>query len=612
MKRNSNANPSLAPLCGWALRYAFHRWVPLVAVLASMLLKVGLDLLKPWPMVVLIDYVLQGKAMPAALRQLIQSLPGGSSATALIGWTVGATVVIFLLSWAIGLAIAYANISLGQRMIYDLAGDLFAKLQHLSLRFHASKAVGDNIRRVTSDCACVSVIVKDALLPVFASAASLIAMFAVLWQIDKTLTLLSLAVVPYMMLIFALYAERMMEGSYQQQQVESKIYEQVEQTFSAIPIVQAFCREEFNDRRFAQATGQTIAATLSLTRVQLQFKILMGLATAVGTAGILWLGARHAFAGQLSVGDIIAFLSYLGSFYAPVEAIMYTGSTIQGAAGSARRVREVLYAQQEVSDKPGALPLTSVAGHIQIEHVTFGYEDGQPVLRDVSLEAHPGETVALVGPTGAGKSTLVGLLPRFFDPWEGRVLVDGHDLRDVQVKSLRNQVSIVLQDPFLFPISIAENIAYGTHHATMAEIEAAARAANAHDFITNLPAGYQTIVGERGASLSGGERQRISIARALLKKSPILILDEPTSALDAETENSLVRMLDNLAEGRTIFIIAHRLSTIRHAHRIVVLDAGKVAETGTHQELLAKGAIYARFHQRQFGAADALAQAVKT
>src|SRR2546421_683384 len=310
MAKRFQINPSLASLCAWALSYAFRRWVPLVAVLASMLLKVGLDLLKPWPMVVLNDYVLQGKAMPAALREFIQSLPGGSSATALIGWTVGATVAIFLLSWAIGLAIAYANISLGQRMIYDLAGDLFAKLQHLSLRFHASKAVGDNIRRVTSDCACVSVIVKDALLPVVASAVSLIAMFAVLWHIDKTLTLLSLAVVPYMMLIFALYAERMMEGGYRQQEVESKIYEQVEQTFSAIPIVQAFCREKFNDRRFAQTTGETIAATLSLTRVQLQFKILMGLATAVGTAGVFWLGARHAFAGRLNVGGLIAFFFY--------------------------------------------------------------------------------------------------------------------------------------------------------------------------------------------------------------------------------------------------------------------------------------------------------------
>jgi len=409
-----------------------------------------------------------------------------------------------------------------------------------------------------------------------------------------------------------LYAERMMDLSYEQQQVESQIYEQVEQTFSAIPIVQAFCREEFNDRRFAQATGETIAATLSLTRVQLQFKILMGLATAVGTAGILWLGARHALAGQLSVGAIIAFLSYLGSLYAPLEAIMYTGSTIQGAAGSARRVREVLFAQQEVTDKRGALPLPAVKGDVQIEHVTFGYEDGQPVLRDVSLQAHPGETVALVGPTGAGKSTLVGLIPRFFDPQEGRVLIDGHDVRDLRIKSLRDQVSIVLQDPFLFPISIAENIAYGTPHATMAQIEAAARAANAHDFIMNLPAGYQTIVGERGATLSGGERQRISIARALLKKSPILILDEPTSALDTETESSLVWMLDNLAEGRTIFIIAHRLSTIRHANRIVVLDAGKMVETGTHEELLARGGIYARFHQRQFGPAKTPSQSPQT
>jgi ATP-binding cassette subfamily B protein/subfamily B ATP-binding cassette protein MsbA len=511
------------------------------------------------------------------------------------------TVLLFLLSWAAGLANAYTNISLGQRMVYDLAADLFARLQQLSLRFHTSKSVGDNIRRVTADCACISTILKDALIPALSSAVSLASMFLIMWRIDALLTVLALFVVPYMMLVFQIYARPMLEGSYRQQEIESRLYEVTEQTFSAMPIVQAFSREDFNDARFKAATRDTIAATVSLTNLQMRFKILIGLATACGTAGILWLGTRHVLQGQLWTGDIVLFLSYIASLYAPLEAVMYSTSTIQGAAGSAQRVWEVLGSEREVQDKPGAIAVERVRGHIRFEQVTFGYGADQPVLRDVSLELAPGEVVALVGPTGAGKTTLVSLVPRFFDPWRGRVLLDEMDLRDLQLKSLRRNVALVLQEPFLFPLSVAENIAYGRPHSTLAEIEAVARAANAHEFIRRLPEGYQTVLGERGATLSGGERQRVSIARALLKDAPILILDEPTSALDAETERLLLEALQRLTAGRSTLIIAHRLSTVRRANRIVVLQEGRVVETGTHDQLLASGGTYARFHELQFG-----------
>jgi len=597
-----NPNPdhlSLARLCRWVLQYAARRRGPLLAVLLSMLVKVGLDVLKPWPMVFLVDHVLQTKVMPPWLDGLVKLLPGPHNSVWLIGWSVVATVLLFLLSWAVGLSNAYANISLGQRMTYDLASDLFARLQQLSLRFHTSKSVGDNIRRVTADCTCVSIILKDALLPAVSSLVGLVAMFTILWRIDPFLTVLSLTVVPYMMLVLQIYARPMMERSYQQQEVEGQIYDVVEQTFSAMPVVQAFGREEFNDARFRHSTRETVATTVSLMNIQMQFKILIGLATAAGTAAILWFGTRHALQGLLSIGDIVLFLSYLGSLYAPLEAVIYSSSTIQGAAGSARRVWEVLESEREVTDKSGALSLGSVRGQVDFENVTYGYEPERAVLREVSLEVQPGETIALVGVTGAGKTTLLGLVPRFFDPWQGHVRIDGQDVRDVQLKSLRGNIAIVLQEPFLFPLSVAENIAYGRPHATMAEIEAAARAANAHDFIQRLPAGYQTVIGERGATLSGGERQRLSIARALLKDSPILILDEPTSALDAETEHLLMEAVERLTKGRTTFIIAHRLSTIRRANRIVVLDQGQIVEIGTHEQLLVRGGIYARFHARQ-------------
>jgi ATP-binding cassette subfamily B protein/subfamily B ATP-binding cassette protein MsbA len=266
-------------------------------------------------------------------------------------------------------------------------------------------------------------------------------------------------------------------------------------------------------------------------------------------------------------------------------------------------VLEILQTRTEVADAPGARPVGRLRGHVRLEHVSFGYERDRAVLQDVSIEARPGETIAIVGPTGAGKSTVLGLIPRFFDPWSGRVTIDGIDVRDIQLRSLRKEIAIVLQEPFLFPITIAENIAYGRPEASQADIEAAATAANAHAFISRLPSGYDTVVGERGATLSGGERQRVSIARALLKESPILLLDEPTSAMDTETEQLLLGALRRLMEGRTTFIIAHRLSTVRQASRIVAVQDGAVIETGTHDELLARGGMYARFHALQLGKA---------
>src|SRR5216117_991049 len=377
----SDSNP--LRLCQWLTRYAWRRWLELLVVVGTMLFKIVLDVLKPWPMIFLVDYVLQGKITSPIFPRLVVLLPGAHTPENLVAWAVGATVLIFLLSWSVGLANAYANITLGQRMVYDLASDLFAKLQQLSLHFHLRQSVGDNIRRVTTDCTCVSIIVKDALLPVISALISLMIMFAILWRIDATLTLLALAVVPYMAVVFHLYAQRMMDGSYQLQEIEGRVYNIVEQTFSAIPAVQAFGREELNDQRFKQATRDALAAILSLTNVQLQFKILIGLATAAGTAGILWVGTQHALrelsiGGKLSIGGILLFLSYLGSLYAPLESMMYSTSTIQGAAGSAKRVREILQAEQEVRDKPGAPALSSVRGHVQIENVTFGHEPGRP------------------------------------------------------------------------------------------------------------------------------------------------------------------------------------------------------------------------------------------
>jgi ATP-binding cassette subfamily B protein len=591
---------SMSRLCLWALGYGLRRRAALLSVLAIMLLKIGLDVLKPWPMMFLVDHVLNAEPMSDAVAGFVAFLPASGSPENLLTWCVVATVVLFLLGWAIGVAASFANINFGQRIVYDLAADVFSHLQRLSLRFHSRNPVGDTMRRVTADCGCASTIVKDALLPVLTSVATLIFMFAIMWRMDPTLTLLALVVVPAMIVVFRKYAEPMLERSYEQHQVEGQMYDVVEQTLAAMPVVQSFGREEEANRRFRAKTQGVIRAMLALLSVQLRFKVLMGLPTVAGTAAILWIGANHVLDGQLTLGEILVFLSYLASLYAPLEAIMYTSSTIQGAAGSARRVLEILEIERDPADKPHAKPLPPAMGHVRLENVVFGYAAEQAVLCGVSLEVLPGQVLAVVGATGAGKTTLVSLVPRFFDPWQGRVTIDGHDVRDVQIKSLRDQVGFVLQEPFLFPITIAENIAYGRPDASRQEIEAAARAANAHAFIEKLPDGYDTCVGERGATLSGGERQRLSIARAFLKNAPILILDEPTSALDAETEGLLLEALRRLMKGRTTLIIAHRLSTIRSADRIVVVHDGKVVESGTHEELLALGTRYAHCHALQF------------
>ncbi len=587
-------------LCLRLLRYAVQRWQGLLVVLAIMLLKTGMDVLKPLPLKLLVDNVLDQKPLQQGLADLVEILPGAAYREGLLIWVVAATFLLFFLGWALGLASAYANIGFGQRMVYDLAEDLYRHLQRLSLRFHTRKSVGDLIRRVTTDTGSVSTIVNGALLPVIASVFSLVSMFIIMWQMDATLTLIALAVVPFMIITVHLYTEPMNELSYKQHEVEGEIYNVVEQTLSAIPVVQAFGREEQGDRRLREVTNKTLKATIEATKIQFKFKVFMGFATAVGTAAILWIGGIHVLEGQLTVGSILVFISYLSSLYGPLTSLMYSSMTINEAAGSGRRVMEVLDTEQEVESRVGATALTSVQGHIRFENVSFGYETDRLILNDISFEAIPGQTIAIVGATGAGKSTLVSLVPRFFDPWKGTVLIDGRDVRDVELKSLRSQVGIVLQEPFLFPLSIAENIAYGKPEATREEIEAAARAANVHQFIERLSEGYDTVIGERGATLSGGERQRISIARALLKNAPILILDEPTSALDAQTEALLLEALERLMKNKTTFIIAHRLSTIRKANQIIVLENGRIAEAGTHKQLLANGGLYSLFHNIQF------------
>jgi ATP-binding cassette subfamily B protein len=589
------ASLKLTELIGWAWRYARRFPGELVAVLGCMGAQVAISVLKPWPMVFLVDYVLRAQAMPAWVETAVHILPGSDSPFGLATWSVVATIVLFLLEWFCGLGTKYANVSLGQRITYEVAADLLRRLQQLSLLFHARQSTGDSMRRVTADCEAIAVVLRDGVLPVLGSIAMLFTMLAIMCQLNLSLTLVAVLVTPCMALVFRLYAREMLERSYREYQTEAGIYEVVEQSLSAMPAVKAFGRERLAEERLHGATGSTLQAVLASLSAQLQFKTLIGLTTAVATAAIIWIGADAVLRQEMTLGTMLLFLSYLASLYGPIEAVMYTGSAIQTAGGGARRVLEILDTEPQVANLPNAVPLSHVRGRVRFDDVSFAYEKGRPVLQGVSFEVAPGTIIALVGPTGSGKTTLVSLIPRFFDPTHGRVLIDERDVRNAQLASLRSKVALVLQEPFLFPLTVAENILYGRPGASHDEVEAAARAANAHGFVSRLPNGYDTVIGERGATLSGGERQRLSIARALLKDAPILILDEPTSAVDAESERLILEALYKLVRGRTTFIIAHRLTTVRHADHILVLKDGSIVENGTHHELIAREGVYARY-----------------
>jgi len=486
-------------------------------------------------------------------------------------------------------------------MVFDLGADLFDHLQRLSLSFHGRHRAGDLIRRVTADTGCVRDLVLWVFLLAASSLVSLVVMFVIMWRLDATLAVLAMCVAPPLGLIMRAQSGRLTECNLRQQQRDGELMSHAERALTAIPLVQAFAREDYETRAFRRLSRRSIRAYLQTIAAQLRFKIHTGAVTTTGTAAVIAIGGLHVLDGSLTIGGLWIFLSYLSALYAPMETLAYLSSGYASAAASARRVFDVLDSQLAVREAPDAVALPPAApgasGHIRFEDVTFGYDAARPVLNGVSLEARPGETVALVGPTGAGKSTLVSLILRFYDPQAGTVRFDGLDLRKLRIASLRDAVSIVLQEPFLFPLTVAENIAYGRPDADLAEIEQAARDANADGFIRRLPKGYDTPLGERGATLSGGQRQRLAIARALLKNAPVLILDEPTAALDATTEAAVMGAVERLTRNRTTFIIAHRLTTVRKATRIVVLDGGHVVETGTHAELVSAGGLYATLHK---------------
>jgi ATP-binding cassette subfamily B protein/subfamily B ATP-binding cassette protein MsbA len=576
-------------LLGIALRGERLR---VAAGLALLVGSTAAALLQPWPLKLVIDSVLGGEPAPGPLATV--------SRTALLGVLVAAMVGLQIVVGALAMAGTNLVIRSALRMVFRLRCALFEHLQKLSLSFHDATKVGDSLYRVAWDTYAVQTLINNAIVPATTATLTLVGIAIVMGLRDWRVTVAALAIAGPLVMLIRRLDRPMTRYSLRVHERESDVSSRVQETLTAIRAVQAFAREPLERERFERQAAASLHANLHLTLLQTGSQLVVSLLMAVGTAAVIWLAGRRALEGVLTPGDVVLLAAYLVMLYKPLETLAYTAVAVQGAAAGARRVLALLDEQPDVTDAPGAMPLPGRArGGLAFEHVTFAYRGGEPALRDVSLEVRPGEVVAIVGASGAGKTTLASLAVRFYDPQAGRVTLDDDDVRTLTLRSLRENVALVLQDPIVFGASIRENIAYGRPAATAAEVERAARAANAHEFVATLPEGYDTVVGERGVTLSGGQRQRLSIARAFVKDAPVLILDEPTSALDADNERAILDALARLMKGRTTLIIAHRLSTVRHADRIVVLQDGAVAEQGTHGELLARRRVYARLHALQ-------------
>ena len=583
--------------------YAYYLpyWRPTVVASVLTVVQTPFNLLKPLPITYLLAEVLPAMGRPQHGLELrfrdyfAYSLESWSLAQITAACCISIVVLHLFSAW-INVISQMMYFRVGLQGLMLLRTDLYSYLHSLPLKYHDGRRSGDSTSRVVYDTMSLQAFYSKAIF-LFQSAKDLVSYIAAMWFIDLKLTLLALAVVPLMVFTFRVFAQRIRDNSTRIAERESAVLSLAQEGLSSVRMVQAFGREGHEATQFAASARQSLEANVHMQYTAMYSAMITATLLMVSTAAVSWMGGMHVLGGTLTVAALMNITQYMNYLYTPIDSITSVGWDLERAAGAARRCFEVLDEKDDVADRPGATELTSVKGGILCENVGFGYNPERRIISGVNLSITPGQTVAFVGTTGAGKSTLLSLVPRFYDPDEGRILLDGMDLRDLTKKSLRAHISIVLQDTLLFSTTIRENIAYGRADAKEEEIIEAAKRAQAHDFIMAMPEGYASSVGERGSHLSVGQRQRIGIARAFLKNAPILLLDEPTSALDPTTESAIMQTIEELMKGRTTLIITHRIATVHNVDKIVVLGPGGVVEEGCGPELVQRGGFYAKLYQ---------------
>jgi ATP-binding cassette, subfamily B, bacterial len=560
------------------------------------LASIGLNLLKPWPLKIIVDWVIPRFSLGAHVKWPDSAPWWLQDAKTVVALLCAALVAIQML-WAVCNYLSnYIFVKIGLQALLNLRTELYAHLQRLSLTFHDTRRSADSSFRVAYDSQSIQTIYNKGFTNIFTSGITLLGTFVIMLRLDWQLTLLSLVIIPFLIGTIYFFANRIRRESTSIQEHESAVLTQAQEGLSAIRMVHAFGREEFEISQFHQQARGSLRANLRLNATNVKSALVISTLVVMATAGMYYLGTMHVLRGTLSLGSLLVFTAYLLMLYQPLESLTYTAWAMEGATAGARRCFEILDRQDDVVDSPNAVAIEKTNGAISFQNASFGYDSTREILSSINLEIAPNQIVALVGGTGAGKSTLVSLVPRFYDPTAGRLTLDGRDIREITKKSLRQQIAIVLQDTLLFSTTVRENIAYGRPDATEEEIREAARRAQADEFISRLPDAYESQVGERGGHLSVGQRQRIGIARAFLKNAPILLLDEPTSALDPTTESAIMETIKELMRGRTTIIITHRIATIHGVDQILVLDNGRVVEQGRGPELVACGGVYAKLY----------------
>lgn len=569
-------------------------------IFAVLLIQIATGLAAPWPLKVVLDSVVGHHPLPGWLHGLLQPLLGGEGKMHIAGLAAIMVFVIAVIAAVASYVANYLTETVGQRIGNDLRTRAYHHLQQLSLNYFDTHRVGPILSTLTDDVDTIQGFASASTLGIATDLLTIVGMLAMMLWLQWDFTLIALAVAPLLLLFVSRIRKAVKAATHEVRKRESDIVAVAEEGLQSIRVVKAFDREELQERQLAMVGQQAVDAALNARRVKSVVSPIVTVVVAACTAVVLWRGSALILAGAMTAGTLTVFISYLASFFKPVQDLAKLTNTIAMASVGVDRVNALLTAETSVEEKPEAIEPEKIKGAISFERVAFSYDSETPVLRDVTFEVKPGQLVGVVGHTGSGKSSLVSLIPRFYDPSMGTVRIDGVDLRDYKLHELRRQIAYVLQDTVLFRGTIRDNIAFGRPEADHDEIVEMAKLANAHEFISEMPQGYDSPVGERGLTLSGGQRQRIGIARALIRDSPILILDEPTAALDAESEHLVMSALQRLMSGRTVITIAHRLSTIRDADKIVVLEEGRVVEEGSHTELLTAGGRYAELHRIQY------------